>query len=121
MKTKAEIIKETVNFYNQNNRGTKFDGGIGGCVYYNPDTEAMCAVGRCLEYPKKAADFVGGVEYSFGEVLDKELKPEYRGHEIEFWRDLQNLHDGGYNWNNDGLSINGEAEARELMGRWGDK
>jgi hypothetical protein len=103
MKTKREIIKETSTFYNSCNRASDENGT---CVYINRETNAMCAVGRCMteEAIKKYGSFEG-TAFRFDEYLkihitgsiiglDAVLKEEYQGHSYEFWGDLQKLHDG---------------------------
>ena len=45
MKSKIDIIIETVKHYNSNNSARKAENGA--CTYMN-EAGAMCAVGRCL-------------------------------------------------------------------------
>ena len=98
------------------------------CVYFNSESKTSCAVGRCLTNPSQYEKVEGTVttliEYihqennipypetyphsnnefeklpseTISEALDGELKPEYRGHTIGLWRDLQNLHDNDWFW-----------------------
>jgi hypothetical protein len=114
-KTKIEIINETVKYYKTNNRavtnGVAFD-GAGSCEYYlkQDGVVLMCAVGRCLEYPKDFEGRIHTVSHIFGERLDNYFKEEYRGHGIGFWSDLQLLHDNHIYWN----KIKGGNELTEL-------
>ena len=103
MKTKVEIIKETVEYYSKNPRGVRKAeaGGFGfRCVYYNEDSGAMCAVGRCLMIPEQYSTIRENIYCSFDWIggLDARLKPEYRGHKLRFWVKLQTFHDTGGNW-----------------------
>ena len=97
MKRELDIIYETYIEYmiKKSPRGTKTyvlnDVETDGCCYYNPETKAMCAVGRCLEHPEAFADTVGVIA-DRRDLLD-DLKPEYKGHSIGFWDRLQRLHD----------------------------
>lgn len=117
-KTKKEIIDETVAFYSEDTsrRATNIEliGGISfpRCKYLTEDGR-MCAVGRCLIPDGKIRNY--GNDYSYeiamctsGQItnLEEILKPEYRGHDIGFWRDLQNFHDDNENafWNEDGIT-----------------
>jgi len=111
--TKHEIIDETVEYYEINpigRRSIKDPALSGGCFYYreNDGIIQMCAVGRCMVDPKKYAPsgaYVSTLLEGEGEEI---LKPEYRGHEAVFWRDLQQLHDSSTYWNLQGLSDEGK-------------
>lgn len=111
MKTKAEIVVETLNFYNKNNRG--YNAEKNECTYYDESTGNKCAVGRCILDSKlenildfeKNNDLNSSVK-KLDEVfkgLDSLLKPEYRGHDVHFWSYLQCIHDNSYYWNEDGV------------------
>lgn len=104
MKTKREIIEETIKFYNSNNRAVQ---DRSTCKYLTDDGK-MCAVGRCLtdEDVRNVGDFQGDVDslVKAFKSLDEMLKPEYRGHDQQFWRTLQTLHDDPDNWNEDGFA-----------------
>jgi hypothetical protein len=97
MKSELDIIYETYIEYmiKKSPRGTKTyvlnDIETDGCCYYNTETGAKCAVGRCLEHPEAFADTIGVIT-DRRELLD-DLKPEYKGHRIGFWDKLQRLHD----------------------------
>jgi hypothetical protein len=100
MKTKLEIIDETVEYYKTHNRGIQKNSDcLDSCVYINEDGD-KCAVGRCLVSP--TADWIGDVfdVFSDSETLNKRLLPEYQGHDIHFWKDIQCLHDVHSNWEN---------------------
>lgn len=110
MKTKVEIIEETANFYNINNRA--FDEDFGYCMYNIPKNGKQCALGRCLvdsqDFNKQfgSASLVSIIERR-KISLDNYLKEEYRGHSISFWSDLQLFHDSKSHWNETGLTLKG--------------
>ncbi len=123
--TKAEILEETTNFYNSTNRAMK----DGACVYLD-DEGNKCAVGRCI-LPEKLSwamsleetTDVESLELSIiedgGKSLDDILKPEYCGHEFDFWDNLQQFHDTNEFWNENGLTDEGENAYDELTEKYG--
>lgn len=113
MKSKIDIIIETVLQYNSTNRATNDSDS---CTYLSKDGN-MCAVGRCLsdegmcvmkKFENSNAVLDTSINYFIklhGENdFDKCLKEEYRGHDARFWNDLQNLHDSPSNWSMDGIT-----------------
>lgn len=55
----------------------------------------------------------------FGEDgFEAMLKPEYRGHPIEFYNDIQSFHDYKHFWTDTGLSESGKREVINLKERW---
>jgi hypothetical protein len=123
--TKIEILHETANFYNLSNRSVKEDGSV--CLYVGPDNK-QCAFARCCinpipEWDKILGDQMGtSVRYvvrnhTDGNV-DNLLKPEYHGHDVVFWCDVQELHDFDPNWNEDGLSERGREEYYKLLNKY---
>jgi hypothetical protein len=127
-KTKIEIIKETAEFYggDPSRRGIAITAeGDEECVYFNPKTNNKCAFGRCadLNAPVRATDggttplknktgpvlrLIDWPSEKPDEELDKILLPEYRGHSVYFWRDIQNFHDLDENFTPTGLSEIGQ-------------
>jgi hypothetical protein len=115
-KSMLEILNETVQYYSEDvtRRGTNRT--TGSCEYLTEEG-CMCAVGRCMSKPSR--DMIGsatmltiGVSCS---DLEKELKPEYRGHPISFWRDIQTLHDKDANWSvASGLTTYGEFRVAQI-------
>jgi hypothetical protein len=92
--TKIEIIKETVEYYKNNNRGITPGGA---CQYLTKDGD-MCAVGRCLENPEDI-----GLKTIYADALiigygDGIFKKQYQGHDINFWKNLQIFHDSNRFW-----------------------
>lgn len=125
MKTKAEIILETVEWYKSHPRAVV---GVGECVYLTEEGN-KCAVGRVMRLSDEELGELQGPVYkltrgtdfikSSGEEIkfdDGMLQEEYRGHEEEFWKDLQKLHDDDENWIEGGedfvnqLTVQGERE-----------
>lgn len=147
MKTKHEIIEESVAYIKENGRGTKVNTELpdnpSHCVYYNSETGVMCLVGRCLIDPQKTEnEAIGSIDdYAYklkdeaemleldpDSVYDEEgcliglenrLKPEYRGHDTNFWLDLQEFHDTATNWETEHeMSIGGKNLLSKIKRRW---
>lgn len=122
MLTKLQIINQTVRYYKKYARCNK-PGTNGGsiCVYYHEDEEgySCCAVGRCLKNPKLFDGNSYGVsEFNCEFDLNAQLKPDYRGHEIEFWEEIQELHDSDCYWKNNELTTIGKKYVEDLKLRW---
>jgi hypothetical protein len=105
MKTENEIIKETVEFYWADPAGRRAASDIA-CEYLTADGR-MCAVGRCLtpEHATRASDILCSASALPGLLctpLDELLRPEYRGHSVNFWSNLQTLHDDDLSWRTEG-------------------
>ena len=120
--TEIEIIEETANTYSSSNRSMKSNGK---CYYTHPDNGNHCAVGRCMLEDTLTSlskiDNEESVAYlleSLGCKLDDILKPEYRGHSLEFWTALQDLHDGMQNFDDNGITPNGLSLVDRLKHRY---
>lgn len=112
--TTLEIINETVEYYSKD---TKRRAEVGrACLYFQESTGNMCAVGRCANNPKELnpAHFFSQLGLSDEEIF----KPEYRGHSVEFWSDLQKLHDDNLNWDESGLSSIGKYQVETLKAKY---
>lgn len=117
--TKLEILDETIEYYRTHQRAKDSDGL---CVYKNPKTGEMCAVGRCLIQPdcheiRTAGDLINALG-------DDIFKPDYRGHSTYFWFDLQQLHDYPSHWMANGqgghdLTEEGMEYVKELKEKYG--
>ena len=120
--TKEEIIRETVAFYNKNNRAVVikeyFNSGCATtrCVYLTDDKK-MCAVGRCMTKAGLQKVFDEGIDdesatyingYFVGGI-DTVLKKKYHGHDENFWQRLQLLHDTASHWDENGITPTGVA------------
>lgn len=112
--SKIEIIKETANYYNSNNRG--YNETLNVCLYYDTQTKNMCAVGRCLSNPKKLANKYNHIIVLFENkvITFRSLKSEYRIKDKYFWKKLQIFHDTKENWNKKGLSTKGKVAYSKL-------
>ena len=128
--TKLEIIEELFDNHfvnNPNKRGVSEFEGRPICVYYKDDTRNKSAVCMCLT--TKALSHIGR-EHFGGDVrdlddflsnnLDYYMKDQYRGHSLEFWGDLQTLHDSTRYWTNTGLSDYGQEQLSDLKKRYAD-
>lgn len=119
MKTKKEIIEETVAYYSENINRRAFSLN-GGCSYIDKKGR-MCAVGRCAVAPKDLE--VLSIRNKFGGVInlfshrkiDPYLKKEYQGHDLEFWDAIQTLHDISSHWSKTGLSKSGEKYVERII------
>ena len=118
--TKVEIINMVASHYNEANRGISDNGDT--CEYLTIDGR-MCAVGMCMtdEAMDTWKDFNSGV-YSLtakledeGEELDSIFKDEYKGHSESFWIELQNFHDESRNWDEFGLTVQGESDFKRMI------
>jgi hypothetical protein len=125
-KTKKEILEEAFQYYaaDPSRRATNAEGS---CRYLMEDGR-KCAVGHCLIEGKKIC--FGGMQKDpiFAEIqanqidnLDSHLLPEYRGHSVDFWQELQYWHDNCLNFTETGLSEEGQHRANNLLERFADK
>jgi hypothetical protein len=86
----------------------------------------MCAVGKCmnsnlsLESKMNLNVLVKNLPYN--NTIDDLLKDQYKGHPIEFWQDVQELHDGFYldYWDNSGITDLGMQRLQELKEKYKD-
>lgn len=117
--TAIEIIEETANFYNLGNRSTS----AFRCLYNGPDNK-KCAFARMCIDPTSLTEgisvSISGARSLFEsmEKLQEALKPEYRGYPLDFYFQLQQLHDNDINWNDTGLSKIGQIAVQKLKDRW---
>lgn len=124
-KTKREIIDETSK-YTFATRAEKY----GGCYYLHEATGNKCGVGRCMIDPKEnwygriseihSIAKHGAIRISLLEngSIEHLLQPEYRGHDVNFWGDLQVWHDNRHFWTADGMSEAGKEKRQELVDKW---
>lgn len=121
MKTKTEIIIETIQFYKDDPTARRSLAPDGEC-YYAHSADGLdanithCAIGRCMTEGslKSFGDFRGDVGDLVNKAklhhIDPLLYSEYQGHGIDFWDRLQALHDHTRYW---------EPENRAPVERWG--
>ncbi len=107
--TKLEIIEETAKYYAEDPSRRAID-EINFCSYLTLDGR-MCAVGRCLVNPSNLDTSLSG---RITEVHLELLKPEYQGHTLDFWKDLQKFHDRPTYWSSEGLTEQGLIRVKEL-------
>lgn len=130
--TKLQIINETVNRFNSNNRAVRESGE---CIYCSQDGR-KCAVGVYMDETNTPDRYYGSVLQLHRDALngiDTLLVPEVRGHEIEFWKDVQDLHDNYISinnskhfysglmifWDENGLTDRGRHYVKQLKEKWG--
>lgn len=124
--TKKEIILETVEYYKTHRRGITSHGT---CVYGN-EKNSKCAIGKVmnLESYNELKNYEGDVEdLLFNNDIsdiDEILKDEYKNHELDFWMDLQHLHDGNSFWKKESkgssLTAMGQEEVNKLLKIYAD-
>lgn len=124
MKTKLEIIDETAQAYaDPSNRG--YDKRIGNCTYIN-SAGKKCAIGRVAidpySFPAGTLNrHVGGIwKIDYLIFTDDLLQEEYRGHDPEFWQDLQEWHDCEGHFDTYTISPGGDEELNRLREKWAD-
>jgi hypothetical protein len=96
--TKIQIIEETIDYYKKHNRSVLNNNK---CCYLDKNGN-ICAHSRCIDpsYRMKfatefATENAAFVIQQYGDIIHLE---RYRGHSIEFWSDIQQLHDHKINW-----------------------
>ena len=105
--TKLQIIDETVEYYSNNPRsvcGTE-------CRYIGPNGE-NCAFSRCCSDPTSCIPYEGGNHMLWF------VKSEYRGHGLEFWKQIQDLHDLSIHWEGNKLTKIGQDHVKKLKERF---
>ena len=96
MKTKLEIIDETVAFYETDPSRRAEENNS--CLYTDSRGN-RCALGRYFtpEMLEATGDFKGSFKTLLAKLDrdpdDEVFLPEYRGHDLEFWEELQAFHD----------------------------
>jgi hypothetical protein len=125
--TKKQIVEETLSYYEKDPGRRAIHPETGDCMYNLKDKGGLgkwngkykhCAVGRCLDekYKMFGEALPGNYDSDSVDVtalankitdayslktkleLDDLLDPKYRGHEIGFWKQLQQLHDREDYW-----------------------
>lgn len=122
--TKTEILNETVAFYSADPQKLRSYNGTA-CVY-NGENGTHCAIGRCLlkelrdrghELIGNFTDFVDLYERNGATSLDDILEEKYRGHDEDFWAELQSLHDNKTYWDASGITYEGELRTNEILSK----
>jgi hypothetical protein len=128
-KTKLEILQETVAYYAADPVGRRAKLGAK-CMYRTPEGR-RCAVGRCMTKASVVAyaAYIGtvknlvstvlnGAYIGYDTVVRQPLKRNYQGHNLNFWDDLQALHDNNTYWTESGLSAEGQQFVAVLSERY---
>ena len=122
--TKIEIINETLAFYSEDPSRRAVTSTA--CHYYHKTAngiEKKCSVGRCMTDQSILEDGLErGPIYELVNQrnVDDILKPEYQGHPVDFWSDLQRFHDNDGYWTKDGISKDGVIACQNLLETYKD-
>jgi hypothetical protein len=122
--TKEEIIDETVAYYSEDiSRRSK---ELGVCAYNGTHglQTTHCAIGRCMQqhYKDQGVKLKNNYECDIDCFLtdlglnniDLILEEKYHGHDLQFWIQLQRLHDLDCNWTDSGLTLMGKDKVKEI-------
>ena len=114
---RKEVLGIVTKHFNSTNRSTE-PAPFLGCLYLS-DNGSKCAVGMFIkdEYINDK-DWVmshndDGAKYLL-DPSDEILIEEYRGLGVEFWTDMQSLHDEAAYWDEKGLTSEGEDMVAEI-------
>ena len=95
-----DILKDTVDYYREDPQSRRAVNESGDCLYTTDDGR-HCAIGRYMrpefldiEWKENNGVGVNGLS----SYVDYYLKHEVRGLDMDFWRDLQDIHDVVGNW-----------------------
>jgi hypothetical protein len=110
-KDQEEMLNDTINHFNSNNRSYSLDG----CTYSPAHNNTQgCAIGRLIKDKALCAelDVMGDSSNSYvgHEEVFKKLPLEIQSLGKGFLEAVQTLHDSPDNWNENGLSEMGEEE-----------
>lgn len=110
------FLEDTVNFYNSENRVLAHNGA---CIYSSTVKSPGCAIGRHLskdlarDFDVQKIMFNDRTDDLFVEYFEK-LPTEIKELGDVFLGEIQALHDGGFNWNKDGISETGKIEIERI-------
>lgn len=131
--TNFEIIKESVLYYSEDitRRGIVSTPLGKQGVYFDKTLNVMCIVGRCINPNKIDPSLLTGDVGEFIEISIKQgisspdvrlediLKEQYKGHDVEFWDNLQSLHDLHMYWEpKTGLTPSGIEYLKHILEKW---
>ena len=110
------LLEDTVKFFNSENRA--YDIELGACMYHTKD-EKGCAIGRLIPDKELCRQLDAGIgEDKFrgvGKDCVFQLLPlNLQEYSQLFLKRLQSLHDYPLNWNEKGLSDEGEQRTNEI-------
>ena len=130
-----EVLKDTVDYYREDPEGRRAVDDSGDCEYTTDDGR-HCAIGRYMRPEFQTTEFHenhGVGVNGLSSYVDYYLVHEVRGLDMDFWRDLQDIHDTISYWyesDNDegsnGLSSKGKEhyvclQDRIARGEYDDK
>lgn len=120
LKTKIEIIKETIEFYGSDPSRRALDNGL---CQYKANNGNKCAFGRCMKDEFVLAysnDSKGAFKMLFIYGINI-LKEEYQipqEQSWDFWDDIQEFHDTSSNFESRNLSELGKNKAKFLIEKY---
>lgn len=120
LKTKIEIIKETIEFYGSDPSRRALDSGL---CQYKAKNGNKCAFGRCMKDEFAFAyckDSKGAsmMLFSYGINILKEEYQIPREQAWDFWDDIQEFHDTSSNFEIHNLSKLGNIRAKFLIEKY---
>ena len=124
--TTNEILEKVAATYTLQTRSLKLNSDTS-CLYVGLEGR-RCGValfckqddvtlGRLTEMDRDCSPGVSDFDFSKWK-LDDLLEEEAKGHELEFWSDVQYFHDEKRNWNEDGLTERGKEFLQEMKTKW---
>lgn len=117
-RTKRQILLETLAYYTSGEHNRGLD-AVGACTYLSKAGD-KCAVGRCMMSPPLNTYLTASeLDEHTDDGLDSLLFPEYAGHELLFWADLQMWHDDVDYWDGHDLTDEGQDAFNRLLAKWG--
>lgn len=108
------LLEETIQYYSENPRGINDTVGL---CQYKTDEGYFCPVGRCLTEEAFNNQYIldnKGVRELDSSTFQTLVKPQYKNFKLEFWQELQRVHNRNENWNKDGLSDKGEKHMKTV-------
>lgn len=119
---KQRIILETIEEYDDpSNRALYYSKGthLDATCLYESSNGNRCAVGRCMTnraLERYAYSSRGFEHLTEGLMYDDLLREEYRGQTLQFWVDLQMLHDTHSHWSDTGITDKGIKFVQDKFG-----
>lgn len=123
--SKEEIIRETVDFYSADTSRRSYVVDEG-CTY-NSENGTHCAFGRCMlpMYQEQGTNLISNdwpihimLENNNITNHDEVLQEQYKGHDLNFWREIQILHDNNKYWGENILTSKGFEAIKQLYQRY---
>ena len=95
-----EVLKDTIDYYREDPKGRRAVDSSGDCEYTTIQGR-HCAIGRYMRKEFQTTEFHenhGVGVNGLSSYVDYYLEHEVRGLDMDFWRDLQDIHDSYLNW-----------------------